>query len=304
MIENELKLSTDQRPYIMVYHDFLESELLDNPYQITLYICLKKFANKDNQCFPSLRKLTKISKMSKRKVQETLKELEEKRVINIENRVAINGGKHSNLYTLCDFKELWNAGSSEDVEAVNDEIEERRMIEALTAKGYYISKEPEKAKREKKDKEKGLVSDSSQTVDTSTDKNYTVSKEQNTIDKAKSQAERYTMQDIKALFEYDSLIIQHPAKQTDIDIVFDILHETLNSTKKTIRIGGEDKPQMVVAGKLMKLQPGDLIYSIDKYHEQTDRIKNVKAYLLTVLYNSREQNYLDLMNLGHHNFDF
>lgn len=115
---------------------------------------------------------------------------------------------------------------------------------------------------------------------------------------------RYTITDIKILYEYDSLIFQYPAKQTDIDAVFDILYDTLNSTKQTIRIGGEDKPGMVVIGRLMKLQPDDLIYSIDKYHEQTDRIKNVKSYLLTILYNSREQNHLDIMNLGHYNGDF
>lgn len=61
---------------------------------------------------------------------------------------------------------------------------------------------------------------------------------------------------------------------------------------------------MVVIGRLMKLQPDDLIYSIDKYHKQTDRIKNVKSYLLTILYNSREQNHLDIVNLEHHNGDF
>lgn len=112
------------------------------------------------------------------------------------------------------------------------------------------------------------------------------------------------MSDIKMLYEYDSLVIQYSAKQTDIDIVFDILYDTLNSTKQTIRIGSEDKPQMVVIGKLMKLQPENLIYSIDKYHEQDQRIKNVKAYLLTILYSSREQNHLDLMNEGHYNHDF
>ncbi|MCM1561077.1 MAG: DUF6017 domain-containing protein [Butyrivibrio sp.] len=112
------------------------------------------------------------------------------------------------------------------------------------------------------------------------------------------------MQDIKAFYEYNRLIIRYPDKQTDIDIVFDILYETLNSTKKTIRIGGDDKPLMVVIGKLMKLQPDDLIHSIEKYHEQTVRIKNVKGYLLTILFNSREQNYLDMMNIGHHYGDF
>ena len=52
------------------------------------------------------------------------------------------------------------------------------------------------------------------------------------INKPKSQAERYTIQDIRMLYEYDSLIIQYPKKKTDIDVVFDILYDTLNSTKQ------------------------------------------------------------------------
>ena len=114
----------------------------------------------------------------------------------------------------------------------------------------------------------------------------------------------YTIQDIRMLYEYDSLIIQYPKKKTDIDVVFDILYDTLNSTKQYIRVGSEDKPAMVVIGKLMKLDYSDISYSINKYHEQTDRIKNVKSYLLTNLYNSKEQQHLDIMNLGHVNHDF
>ncbi len=114
----------------------------------------------------------------------------------------------------------------------------------------------------------------------------------------------YTIQDIRMLYEYDSLIIQYPKKKTDIDVVFDILYDTLNSTKQYIRVGSEDKPAMVVIVKLMKLDYSDISYSINKYHEQTDRIKNVKSYLLTILYNSKEQQHLDIMNLGHVNHDF
>lgn len=291
MARPKIKSATDQRPFIMVYHDFLESDMIGS-HEKMVFIALKKFADSKNQCFPSLKKLSNITGLSKRKIQDILKELEQKRIITIESRLKADGGITSNLYTLYDFKELWNAGSSEEMAAVIDGIEEKRMIEALTAKGYYISKE------------KGLVSDGSQTTDTSTNKNYNLYNEQNTTAGAKSQVERYTLDDIKALYEYENLIIQYPEKQTDIDIVFDILYDTLNSTRQTIRIGGEDKPGMVVIGKLMKLQPDDLIYSIDKYHEQTERIKNVKGYLLTVLYNSREQQHLDIMNLGHHNGDF
>jgi len=41
-----------------------------------------------------------------------------------------------------------------------------------------------------------------------------------------------------------------------------------------------------------------IVYTIDKFHQQTGEIKNTRAYLLTILYHAREQSYLDLMNLG------
>lgn len=103
---------------------------------------------------------------------------------------------------------------------------------------------------------------------------------------------------------YDSLIIQYPKKKTDINIIFDILYDTLNSTKQYIRVDGGNKPATVVIGKLMKLDYSDLVYSIDTYHKQTERIKNVKSYLLTIMYNSKKQQHFDIMNLEHVNYDF
>lgn len=291
MAQKKIKSATDQRKFIIIYHDFLESNLLTS-HEKMVFIALKKFADSNNQCFPSLKKLANITQISKRKIQDILKSLEQKHIIGIESRSRTDGGDTSNLYTLYDFKELWNAGSSEEVAAVIDGIKEKHMIETLTAKGYCITKEKE------------TTSAPTKVTDVDSNKNSSDINKDNTKESKSQELERYTMMDIKVLYEYDNLIIQYPAKQTDIDIIFDILYDTLNSTKQMIRISGENKPSMIVIGKLMKLQPDDLIYSIDKYHEQTNRIKNVKRYLLTMLYNSREQQHLDVMNLGHYNGDF
>lgn len=291
MARRKIKSATDQRKFTIVYNDFLESDLLDK-HEKLIYIAIKRFADNETlTAFPSLKTLHKMTGISIRWIKRSIERMEEIGVISVEHRTSEEKGNESNLYTLHDYAEIWSVGSSEDIAAVADEISEMKLVAELRSRGYTVIKE------------KGLVSGSDQTTDTST-MNYNSSKENDSTDKAKSQAERYTMQDIKTLYEYDSLIMQHPDKMTDIGIVFDILYETLNTTKQAIRIGGEDKPQMVVIGKLMKLQPDDLIYSIEKYHEQDQRIKNPKSYLLTILYSSREQNHLDLMNLGHTNHDF
>ena len=319
---------TDQRQFVMVYHDCLESDLFDNPYQIVLYIALKKFADKNNQCFPSLKKLASTTKMSKRKVQNTLKELQQKHLISIENRLKADGSKSSNLYIIHDFKELWSAGSNEEaLEAVNKH-EDDRLIAMLEAKGYTVTKGktmPQNAVMEEKavpeDVEKAATNNEATLEITSEDvkmkekkldneptKEHYQAQQNTNTDKnntknPKSQEERYTMAQIKILYDYSVLVTDYPEQKKDLEVVFDLLHETLNSTKP-VRINGESKPQPVVAAKLLKLKSYDIEYAIEKFHQQTGEIKNTRSYLLTILYHAKEQSYLDIMNLGHRNGDF
>ena len=98
------------------------------------------------------------------------------------------------------------------------------------------------------------------------------------------------------MFKYNSDL------RKDIDSVIGILHTALNTTKQTIKINGENKPTMVVISKLMKLNKESIIYAINKFSEQTERIKNPSAYMLTILYNALEQFHLDLQNQVQHNF--
>lgn len=288
MARKKIQLATDQRPFIMVYQDFLESNILDNYYQRLVYIYLKKFADSKNQCYPSVKTISKQSGISVNKVKITLKELEEKGIIAKANRSRPDGGKSSNLYTLYDYRELWNAGSSEEVAAVIDGIQEKYMIEALTAKGYYITKE------------KGLASEPTKAHTQAPQLNQFDIVNTTTNSGESQDLERYTLDQIKQLFDYEIMIQDNPYRQQDIDSVMNILYTTMNTTKATIRISGEDKPSMVVIGKLMKLSYSEIIYAIEKYQEQTERIKNPTSYMLTLLYNAKEQMNLDITNQVSH----
>lgn len=287
MARKKIKSITDQRPFVMIYHDFLENDLLTS-HEKMVFIALKKFADSNNQCFPSLKKLANITRMSKRKIQDTLRSLEQKHIIDIDSRSRTDGGDASNFYTLHDFEELWNAGSSEEMAAIVDEIEEKRMIDILTAKGYYISKAKE------------LASDTDQSTDTSTYVN-SINIDKDTIKKPESQAERYTLDQIHQLFDYRAMVNDNPYKKQEIDSVMGILHNAMNTTKPTIRIFSEDRPAMAVIGKLMKLDKDSIMYAIKKFSEQTERITNPTAYMLTILYTAPEQYNLDIQNQVSHN---
>lgn len=290
-----VQLASPERYYTKCYHDFMDCNLLNGEEKI-VFLALKRFLDvksEQGKVFPTIETIQDMTGWGNQKVVKYIKSLVKKGVV----KKIRQGLSKPNIYILADYPTMWTCDTVEDMAAVADNqgmkpLTPAEHIAELERMGYTVQI-----------KEKGLETEPTK-AQNQAPFNQNLSKEQNTTGKPKSQAERYTMEDIKALYEYDSLIIQYPAKQTDIDIVFDILYDTLNSTKQTIRIGGEGKPIMVVIGKLMKLQPDDLVYSIDRYHQQDQRIKNVKGYLLTILYNAKEQNYLDLMNEGHFNHDF
>lgn len=296
--------------FTIVSNGLIETDLLTEHEKI-VYIVIRKHLNQESQvAFPGMATIAREARISKSQVLRAIKGLEEKRLLIVKRQTTKYNEKKTNIYKFNDFAELWKAKTVDELKNIATGTPISLTDDEIIHKALQIDKE----KRQKLysqlakefEKEKGLESTepTKVTAESSTQLNNMYINKDNTKELKSQELERYTMMDIKMLYEYDSLIIQYPAKQTDIDVVFDILYDTLNSTKQTIRISGEDKPGMVVIGKLMKLQPDDLIYSIDKYHEQTDRIKNVKGYLLTVLYNSREQQHLDIMNLGHYNGDF
>lgn len=62
--------------------------------------------------------------------------------------------------------------------------------------------------------------------------------------------------------------------------------DTVCSTRKMIRIGGEDFPKEVVKSRLLKLNSGHIEYVINSLRENTTKVRNIRAYPLTSLYNA------------------
>lgn len=290
MARKKIKSATDQRPFVMAYHDFLKSDLLTE-HEKMVFIALKMFADDNNQCFPSLKKLADISRISKRKIQDTLKSLEQKHIIGIESRSRADGGDTSNLYTLYDFKELWNAGSSEEMAAAVNEYEEMKLVSELRSRGYTVTKE----------KVLESTEPTKVTAKPSTKQFNQFDIFNTTTNSGKSQElERYTIDQIHQLFDYDVMLQENPYRKNDIDSAMSVLYTAMNTTKSTIRIAGEDKPSMIVIGKLMKLDKESIMYALDRFAEQTERIKNPTSYLLTILYFAPEQFHLDIQNQVSH----
>lgn len=91
---------------------------------------------------------------------------------------------------------------------------------------------------------------------------------------------------LKENIDYD-ILKQNLGYNADIlDEILDIMVDTLSSTKTTIRIGGQDFYGEVVRSRLLKLNSEHINYVIDCLKENTTKVRNIRAYLLTALYNA------------------
>lgn len=293
--------------FTIVNNGLIETDLLTE-HEKMVYIVIRKHLNQEKQkAFPGMTTIVREARVCKSVVIKAIQGLEEKGLLVVKRQTTKYSEKKTNIYYFNDFTELWKARSVDELKKIASGEPTQLTDDEIIDKALQINKKNRQKLYDQLakefNKEKGPVDEPTK-EHSQAPQNYNLPVNKDNAKEAKSQAERYTMQDIKSLYDYSTLAAEHPERREDIEIVFDILYDTLNSTKPTIRIAGEDKPVMVVIGKLMKLEQSDLIYAIDKFHEQTGRIKNARAYLLTILFNAKEQAYLDLMNLGHHNGDF
>ena len=70
------------------------------------------------------------------------------------------------------------------------------------------------------------------------------------------------------------------------DELFGIICEVVCVKRKSIRVAGEDYPYELVKSRFLKLNSSHLEYVIGCMKETTTKITNIKAYMITTLYNA------------------
>lgn len=85
---------------------------------------------------------------------------------------------------------------------------------------------------------------------------------------------------------YESLLHDLPYDHDRIDEIVELMVETVCSTRKYIRVAGEDYPADVVKSRLLKLDAEHIQFVFDCLKENTTKVRNIKQYLLTTLFNA------------------
>ena len=98
------------------------------------------------------------------------------------------------------------------------------------------------------------------------------------------------MQDYRELIleniEYDHLCREFETYREDLDEIVELIVETVCAKRKTTRIAGADFPHEVVRSRFLKLDSSHIEFVMESLHNNTTEIRNMKQYLLTVLFNA------------------
>ena len=86
--------------------------------------------------------------------------------------------------------------------------------------------------------------------------------------------------------EYDHLRRQFATYREDLDEIVELIVETVCARRKTTRIAGADFPHEVVRSRFLKLDSGHIEFVMECMHKNTTEVRNMKQYLLTVLFNA------------------
>jgi hypothetical protein len=84
--------------------------------------------------------------------------------------------------------------------------------------------------------------------------------------------------------EYDHMVQRYGRDRMDEAV--ELMLETVLSKRDYIRIAGDDFPKEIVKSRMLKIDSTHLEYVFDCIDKNTTKVRNIKAYLLTSLYNA------------------
>lgn len=83
-----------------------------------------------------------------------------------------------------------------------------------------------------------------------------------------------------------SLLLAHPYDQEMVEGIFDLILEKVLSKNGEITIAGDVYPKNLVKSKFLKLNYSHVEYVINCLGKNTTKVRNIKSYLLTSLFNA------------------
>lgn len=85
---------------------------------------------------------------------------------------------------------------------------------------------------------------------------------------------------------HDNIEYDFQAEKEKVDELVEIMLDVICSANKTVRVNGENMPQEVVKSRFLKLNSSHIDYVLTALKKNTSEVHNIRAYLITALYNA------------------
>ena len=92
--------------------------------------------------------------------------------------------------------------------------------------------------------------------------------------------------EIRKNIEYDHLCREFTTYREDLDEIVELMVEPVCAKRNTTRIAGRDFPHEVVRSRFLKLDCSHIEFVMECLRNNTTEIRNMKQYLLAVLFNA------------------
>ena len=94
------------------------------------------------------------------------------------------------------------------------------------------------------------------------------------------------LKQFKKQIDYDAIRLDMPYQEEQLDEIVSLAVEVLTTTKPTIRVNKEERQAYLVQAQFRKLNMGHIRYVLDCLAHNTTEVRNIKAMLITSLYNA------------------
>ena len=228
----------------------------------------------------TLQGLAQINKESIDAIREAVRELERAGYIKRSRERDERGCLRGTVYTIYEqpHAEPTPEEPTQEKPALNNPTLEKPMLEKPTLEN------PTQLNTESTKKRKRQSKDSSITDSIPFPSGFPESPTQKRTE-TKETFESYRELILENI-DYDVQASDPHVDQEQLDEIVDLVQETVYSTRSRIRVAGNDYPAEVVRSKLLKLNSEHIRFVMDCLKQNTTRIRNIRQYLLAMLFNA------------------
>ena len=248
--------------------------------------------------FFSVEEIMEMLNCGRNKAVNCLKELDQEKGIGLIEKRRIGLGKTNVIYVKnFSLTEYPDEPAIFDSEETPENVAERKE-NTETEIEEYAKKEPEKPVNTQKFEKQtsGSLKNKLQEVskancnnteyndnESSKTESYpSIHRDRNDVDKMD---ERYAYRQIICEnIEYDILCQSY--KPESVEELVELMLDAICTTKKYLQINGEAMPAQVVKNRLLKVGYEHIQYVFFSLSKNTTKVKNIRQYMLTVLYNA------------------